>query len=163
MIILKAATITCLLALSSFASAGQVNKGPVQISSAEFSAKMMQAYADEATQADGSVLMPRLLECRSVHGQTECQLLAEQWTVAEGPSNVAGKLFTPLTEEAVFDATEYMRVIPKTEVYEGVKTVTKSIELTTDGKYYALICTQVSAPGLSSTMNQCAFYNGIAQ
>ncbi len=146
------------------AHSGEINKAPVPLLNAQFSKMLYDAYVDEGLLPNGSMHMPRLFICSKVNGNIACELTAKEWIVVQGPSDFAGKLFTPLTEDAVFDAMEYMKVAQKIQIEDDTVTTTKSLELSESDKSYSLMCTKsVNKNSQSILFAQCALYNGVQE
>lgn len=129
-----------------------------------FSKLIYQAYAsDDLLNPDGSFTFPRGFSCQLNAGVPACELLAQEWDLVEGTTSVRGRMFTPVTEDAVFDLMEYMKVpAVETEDENGVVSRTKTLSVTVQDKAYELICNEVGIKGEPNPeLRNCVLYNGV--
>lgn len=152
------------LLISTLAQAKVITEN-TSISEPAFSQLIYQAYAsEELLNADGSFTFPRGFHCQLKNNIPSCELLAQEWEMVEGITSVRGRMFTPVTEDAVFDLMEYMRVPAVVTEAEGdIISRTKTISVTVQDKTYELICNEV---GFKSQPNpelrNCVLYNGVS-
>lgn len=152
------------LLISTLAQAKVITEN-ISISEPAFSQLIYQAYAgEELLNVDGSFTFPRGFHCQLKNSTPSCDLLAQEWEMVEGIASVRGRMFTPVTEDAVFDLMEYMRVpAVVTETEGGIISRTKTLSVTIEDKTYELICNEV---GLKNQPNpeisNCVLYNGVS-
>ncbi|GEM_PF-2770461 len=151
------------LLVSPISQASVINKN-IGITEPAFSHLIYQAYASEdLLNPDGSFVFPRGFSCQVNDNIPSCELLANEWEMVEGIASLRGRMFTPVTEDAVFDLMEYMKVPAIVKENEGgVLSRTKTLSVTVQDKTYELICNEV---GLKDQPNpelrNCVLYNGV--